>query len=197
MNKKIFFILLTACIAFGCDDESSLDGSIFVNDPVNPGLPKYSELGFNTFGAYYDRQSFTSGSIVPVKVIVEEGVTSFILNGWMMSHDVSLEIQLADFLPENYTDLLDLHNTTLNLEDADYTVVIDQDGTEYEAEILNGTFHFKRAQSLFVDKELFGVILSGTFEFQAIVDGEPITVSSGRFDVSVNQDNFYVIDIDP
>lgn len=197
MNKQLIFILITLFTAFACDDESKLEGSLYVPDDQNPGLPKYSELGYNTFGAYYDRQSFTSSTIVPVKVIVTEGITSFTLIGYMAGRDVSLSIEMADFLPEDYTDLLELHNTTLDLTDEDYTVFIEDDGVEQEAEILNGTFHFKRTQSLFVDKELFGVILSGTFEFQAIIDGEPITVSSGRFDVSVNENNFYVIEVNP
>jgi len=194
MNKQLIFILLTLCVAFACDDESTLEGSLYVPDYENPGLPKYSELGYNTFGAYYDRQSFRSSTVVPVKVIVTEGVTSFTLIGYMESHEVSLSIEMADFLPDDFTDLLELHNTTLDLTDESYTVIIENDGVEQEAEILNGTFHFKRTQNLVVDKELFGVILSGTFEFQAIIDGEPITVSNGRFDVSVNENNFYVID---
>ena len=197
MNKQIILILVTACMAFGCDDENTLESSIYVNDSENPGLPKYSELGYNTFGAYYDRQSFTSGPMVPVKVIVSGGVTSFLLSGRMLYKDMALEVRMADFPPDSYTDLIDLHNTSLNLTDEDYSVIIEEDGVDHEVQILNGTFHFKRTQNLFVDKELFGVVLSGTFQFQAIIDGEPITVSDGRFDVSVNENNFYVIDINP
>lgn len=194
MNKQIILLLLTGCLFFGCDDDSALENSIYVHDAENPGLPEYSELGYNTFGAYYDRQPFSSSSIVPVKVIVTEGVTSFALNGWMANHEMSITVQMSDFLPADYTDLIELHDTSLDLEDEDLTVIIEEDGVEQEAEILNGTFHFKRTQNLYVDKELYGVVLSGTFEFQAIVDGEPITVSKGRFDVSVNENNFYVID---
>lgn len=197
MNKQIILLLLTGCLFFGCDDDSTLESSVYVYDAENPGLPEYSELGYNTFGAYYDRQSFTSSSIVPVKVIVTEGVTSFALNGWMAGHEMSITVQMSDFLPEDYTGLLELHDTSLDLEDEDFTVIIEEDGVEQEAEILNGTFHFKRTQNLYVDKELYGVVLSGTFEFQAIVDGDPITVSKGRFDVSVNEDNFYVIEVNP
>ena len=194
MNKQIILLLLSGFIFFGCEDDTALDNSIYVYDSQNPGLPEYSELGYNTFGAYYDRQSFTSSSIVPIKVIVTGGVTSFSLNGWKANHEMSLTVQMSDFLPQDYTDLLELHDTILDLEDEDYTVTIEDDGAEQEAEILNGTFHFKRIQNLYVDKELYGVVLSGTFEFQALVDGEPITVSKGRFDVSVNENNFYVID---
>lgn len=190
-------MFFAACSILACNDDSALENSVYVHDPQNPGLPQYSELGYNTFGAYYDRQPFTSASVVPVKVIVSGGVTSFALNGWMGNHDLSLSLQMSDFLPEDYTDLIGLDNVSIDLEDENYTVILEKDGLEEEAQILNGTFHFKRTQNLYVDRVLFGVVLSGTFEFQAIVDDEPITVSSGRFDVSVNEHNFYVIDINP
>lgn len=189
--KKLILILLTTSLLFSCEDDSVLKDSVFVNDPQNPGLPKYSELGYNTFGAYYDRQSFTSRSGIPVKVSVTDGPTSFMLIGGTGGYSMSLTIQMTDFLPETYSDLIELDDTLLDLEDNAYTVLIRKGDTEYEAEILNGTFHFKHAQNLVVDKSPFGVILSGTFEFQALIDGEPITVSDGRFDVSVYEDNFY------
>lgn len=192
MNKQLTrFIFLLSCIAFGCSDESQLQQSIYVDDPDNPGLPEYSELGYNTFGAYYDRLAFTSSEVVPVKVMVTEGVTSFVLSGQMDYEDMSITFTMADITPDEYADLIALHDASLDLTDEDYTVVINESGIETEAEILNGTLHFKRAQHLLVDKQLTGIVLSGTFEFQALIDGEPITISSGRFDVSVGENNFY------
>lgn len=185
------FIIITACITFGCDDDSQLQQSVFVEDPSNPGLPKYSELGYNTFGAYYDRQAFTSSEIVPIKVIVTEGVTSFLLSGQMAMEDMAINLTMADLNPDEFTDLMTLDEVTLDLTDEDYTIVIIEDGVETEAEILNGTFHFIRTQELVADKQLVGVVLSGVFEFQALVNGDPITVSNGRFDVSVGNDNFF------
>ena len=48
-----------------------------------------------------------------------------------------------------------------------------------------------RAQHLLVDEVPQEVILSGVFEFQAMVNGMPVTVSEGRFDVGVDESNFF------
>ncbi len=192
-NQLIYILLFIGIISSACSDESNLQRSIFVEDPANPNLPKYSELGYNTFGAYYDREAFTSGAIVPVKVIIEDGATIFTLNGDKGYEDMSLALTISDFTPDHYTDLLTLDDTVLDLTDEAYSVVIKTESSEEEIQILNGTFHFKRAQNILVDKELVEIVLSGTFEFQALVNGEPITVSSGRFDVAVGEDNFYLL----
>jgi hypothetical protein len=65
------------------------------------------------------------------------------------------------------------------------------DTSTYAIEILNGTFQIKRAQHLLVDNKPEEVILSGVFEFQALINGEPVTISTGRFDVGVGEGNFY------
>jgi hypothetical protein len=44
---------------------------------------------------------------------------------------------------------------------------------------------------LFVDEEKQQVILSGVFSFKAVVEGEPVTVSEGRFDVGMSSLNFF------
>ena len=41
------------------------------------------------------------------------------------------------------------------------------------------------------DNEPIEVILSGVFEFQALINNEPVSMSLGRFDVGVGQSNFY------
>lgn len=62
---------------------------------------------------------------------------------------------------------------------------------KYEAEILEGELNFKRVQILQVDKKVVEAILSGYFDLKAIINGKPITVSDGRFDVGIGRDNFY------
>jgi hypothetical protein len=62
---------------------------------------------------------------------------------------------------------------------------------KYTANILSGELTFKRAQNLLVDEKQVEVILSGYFEFKALIDNEPVTISNGRFDVGISPDNFY------
>ena len=76
-------------IAFGalllivaCSKETELGKSVFIPDSDFPDLPAYSEWGYNTFGAYYDRELFVyNESEVPAKVINTGGRTSFLLKG--------------------------------------------------------------------------------------------------------------------
>jgi len=194
MRIKYFLLsgIVALCIACGTDYE--LRNSIFIYDNDSPGLPRYSEQGYNTFGSYYDRLPFVSSEVTPLEVSVEEGKTLFSFNGRIVSspyNTMSIQIRCNDFDPETYTDLLSLNHISIDLTDPAYTIVVlDSDG-EHTAEILNGTFTFERVQNLLVDKELFQVILSGTFNFQAIVNNDPVTVSDGRFDVGVGDHNFY------
>jgi hypothetical protein len=195
--KRIFALLVLLCL-LSCSDETELKKSIFIPDPDSPGLPKYSEWGYNTFGAYYDRQPFISNNIgVPVKVVYENNKTSIVFTGqkgtgyYANENSFRMTLILSDFHPLTYADLISLHDTTLELTDPRYEIQLSDDTSDYATEILNGTFRINRAQHLRVDNKPEEVILSGVFEFQARINGEPVTVSTGRFDLGVGEDNFY------
>jgi hypothetical protein len=193
-NILLLIIILGVC---ACSNETELQRSIFISDPDFPELPRYSEWGYNTFGAYYDRQAFISNDAdVPLKVIQEDASTSFVFTGHLgqtreLYNYFSLRIVLAEFNPETYDDLMVLHDTTLDLTDQAYEVIFNNRFETDTAEILNGTFQILRAQHLLVDEISQEVILSGVFEFQAIVNEMPVTVSNGRFDVGVGESNFF------
>jgi hypothetical protein len=58
--KKIliaFVSVLSLNLLFSCQKMSDyeLSGTFFIEDPYYPGLPIYSEWGYNTFGAYIYR----------------------------------------------------------------------------------------------------------------------------------------------
>ena len=42
-----------------------------------------------------------------------------------------------------------------------------------------------------VDKQQYEIILSGVFDFQALINNEPTSISMGRFDVGIANDNFF------
>lgn len=198
MNNKLHLLILAIVLIFatGCTKENDLKKSVFIPDEDNPELPAYSEWGYNTFGAYYDRQLFISDDyIVPVKVIVEDSATSFELSGRIsgvsdLNNQLTMSFSLEDYLPLAYTELSNLNQKTLDLKDNPVRITFGEVITELE--IISGHIEFKRAQILNVDEESIETILSGYFEFKAIINGEPITVSDGRFDVGIGEDNFYV-----
>jgi hypothetical protein len=203
MKNQFIMMMLTAALFFAaCSDEAELQKSVFVPDEDFPELPAYTEWGYNTFGAYYDRELFIYNAYeVPAKVVNTEGTTSFILNGTRglyyyyeyspENNAMSLSFDLTGFLPQAYTDLVALNDSVIDLLDPDCRVMVTRDGQKYQEQIINGTLHFKRVQNLIVDKEQVEVILSGTFEYQALSNDVPFSVSLGRFDVAVGKSNFY------
>jgi hypothetical protein len=196
----IIFIAVFFLFA-GCSKENELKNSVMIFDEEYTDLPAYSEWGYNTFGAYYDRQVFISNyETVPAKVIVTNNEMSFLLEGMNETlyendgyADMSITFKMPGFMPENYSDLLVLDDTIFDLTNPAYELIVSIDTIDYTADILDGEFNFKRAQNLLVDNKQIEVILSGYFEFKALIGGKPVTVSNGRFDVGIGNDNFYKI----
>lgn len=197
--KIALLVAVLSMTSMACKKEHELTRSTFVPDQEIPDLPAYSEWGYNTFGAFFDRELFVSNDeLVPLKVVSTNDTTSLIFRGQKGysytdngPEEMSMTIKMTDFHPERYTDLLDLHQTELDLTQPIYQVIVETiDGT-FEAQVLNGRMEFRRAQHLLVDGEPIEAILSGTFDFQALIDGEPVSISNGRFDVGVGQLNFF------
>jgi hypothetical protein len=197
--KKIVFVSIISLL-ISCDDNADLKRSIFIADENAEGLPIYSEWGYNTFGAYYNREVIVSNDYeVPVQVIQQFNTTELRFRGqrggsrW--SGEVfSLNITLPNYTPLTHNDLISLDKTVIDLSDEDYIVSITDAMSTRQIEVLNGVFEIKRAQNLLVDGAPAEVILSGVFEFQAIIDGQPVSISEGRFDVGVGTYNFFVYD---
>lgn len=196
---KYLYILTISIVLFACSSSDyELKQSVFIEDEEAVGLPQYSEWGYNTFGAYYAREKFISNnSEVPLNVIHENNATSFQFNGELgyrlapRDNSFSMTVTYEGFNPESYADLLQLNNTTFDLKAAEHKVVFTDALGSYEAEILSGQLHIRRAQYLLVDKRPTQVILSGVFEMQAKVNGSPVTISDGRFDIGVSGANFF------
>jgi hypothetical protein len=197
----LYFPLVLLLISASCSDEAELKKSVWIADEDNPDLPAYTEWGYNTFGAYYERDLFVSNDYtLPSKMINTGGKTSFSLKGQKGPHgyyyyeppeEMSIIFDFYSFDPQAFTDLIALNDLTIDLTGPTCVVRVIIDIANYDLEILSGTLVFKRAQNLLVDKKLVEVILSGTFEFQALVDDEPISISLGRFDVGIGKDNFF------
>jgi hypothetical protein len=203
MKKQWLNLMIVAALfAAACSDEAELQKSVFIPDEDYPNLPAYTEWGYNTFGAYYDRELFIYNDYeIPAKIVNNEGKTSFILSGTKgiyydyyydnANGSMSMSFDLIGFLPQVYTDLVALNDSIIDLMDPNCRVIVTMQGNKYQEQIIGGTLHFKRVQNLIVDKEQVEVILSGTFDYQALVDDEPISITLGRFDVAIGKSNFY------
>ena len=176
----------------GCSQDFQLQKSVFINDVNNPGLPEYSEWGYNTFGAYIDRTVFASTSEeLPGKIVVNKDTFNLILKGRSGYEILTLKFSIVGYMPADYPDLISLNDSTFDLKSANCIVSLGNPNNSKKLAVSEGKLYFKRVQKLYVDKELTESIVSGTFNFKTILNGEPIAISNGRFDFGIGYDNFF------
>lgn len=207
--KKYILITVTAIILASCSQESQMDRTIFIPDEMDAQLPAYTEWGYNAFGAKLDRNYFlSSNSIAPCKVLYKDGTLQFSLSGLYNSQYAYLnytEMTLTFCFPleqiREYSDLVILHNKNIELPSSEIFVILNRveyygQGNHETTDTLNiveGTLNFQRVQMLSIDDEPNRSILSGKFELRYL-DGStdfPVYLSDGRFDMGVNDNNFY------
>jgi len=188
----ILTISILALLIGGCTEDFRLQNSIFINDINNPGLPEYSEWGYNTFGAYIDREVFASTNYeLPAKIVVTKDTFNLMLKGKLNTEVVTLRFSIVGYSPVDYQGLITLNDSTVDLTAKNCFVTMTDPVSTTRLQVYEGKLFFKRVQKLYVDKELTESILSGTFNFKTLRNGEPISISNGRFDVGVGSDNFF------
>lgn len=193
MKKLLYIVLCVFFMSTSCEDEMSR--TIFIADENNPSLPAYTEWGYNSFGAIYERNYFVvSNGVTPCKITYQNGRLNFYLIGKIYQGSYT-EMVINFSFPSppmnDYTDLVNLNKTTIDLLNNSCTVKIEISGNEDVITPLSGNLTFKRTQLLKIDGEENRVILSGVFELRFIRKGRPETISDGRFDLGINSD-FYV-----
>lgn len=199
MRKTILYLLISS-LFISCSSDFDLEKSILIYDPDYPGLPIYSEWGYNTFGAYYDRQVFISNDYaMPLKIVSANNKTSFTFSGQLnnagdsyYSHgfyenDMAMTLTLNNLIISEYTDLIILNDSIIDLSADDCNMVFIIGTDTIKPTIPKGEFYFKKVQHLFVDEEPTEVILSGIFDFQVLINEEPKSISHGRFDVTIRE----------
>jgi hypothetical protein len=193
-TSYLLLILLFSLLSTSCkkDEEFMLTESIFIDDPYYPGLPIYSEWGYNTFGAYIDRTPFVStSSELPVKIYVNSDTLHFILRGKMNGQVAVLTFSIKGYAPTDYFGLTALDSTVINLKDPGRSATLKTGNITTQLNIIEGEIFFKRVQRLYLDEEPTRTIMSGYFQLKTFLDGEPTAISNGRFDLGVGYGNFF------
>jgi hypothetical protein len=192
--KKLLFIVSVA-ITLSCSNQTELSDSIYIPDSENPELPAYTEWGYNTFGAFFDRSVFKySASEIPLKVTVENKELAFIFQGIEGNYSgnyMALRFILSSSDVKAYQDLLVFNDTIIDLTGNNVKVEIILNENVENLDISEGKLNFKRSQKVFVDDLEKEIILSGYFNLKYIKNKIPSTMSDGRFDFGVNNENFY------
>lgn len=180
--------MLTSC----ADSDFEISNSVFIQDYNYPGLPVYSEWGYNTFGMYIDRGTFiSSNEFFPAKIIVNPDTFNITFNGKYNGTPAFLRIAIIGYTPIVYAELVELNDSTVDLKGDNCMVTLTHEGRTSLLKIIDGRLIFKRTQSLYVDKELMKTILSGKIEFKTFMNNQPVAITNGRFDLGIGYENFY------
>jgi len=198
MKNIAYLILALATALCGCSRESDLKKSIFIPDPDDANLPSYTEWGYNTFGAYINREIFIySDSQIPLQISVKGNTTVFQLVGktgdFLTSKtSTSLSFQVTNVAPTSPEGLDVLNKKVFQLTDPAVEVYLEQNGRRSKLAIRTGTLTFERVQRVTIDRKYSQMILSGYFDISATLNGGLISISDGRFDVGIRDGyNFY------
>ena len=195
--KKIITAAFSCLAMLACSsNDEQLDDTVFIPDDNDQNLPAYTEWGYNSFGAKYERTYFlASKAIVPCKIFSRNDSLHLLINGVRVSpeHSSTMSITVIFLCPQItvYNDLLVLHKATVDLS-VDCTVKLMIDGSERTVQVEQGELNFKRVQLLKVDDIVNRIILSGTFGFMySGANSFPETVSDGRFDFGITSREFF------
>ena len=183
---KIIIIASTlSLILASCQkmEDYNLTSTIFIEDSYFPGLPIYSEWGYNTFGAYIDRKPFVSTYYeLPAKIFVNTDTLHLILRGQMGYDNVDLKFSIKGYSPATYSELTELDGHIINLKESGRAVTLKVGNVTTELNLIEGEIEFKRIQR---------TIVSGYFNLKTFLNNEPIAISYGRFDLGIGYENFY------
>lgn len=191
LNFNKLIVLIIAIIAISCD-------SIFIPDPMDPRLPKYTESGNNVAGALVNDEIWRAEvdlywSIAGVQSINNASVTIWpekdsvviYFPGKTGDINTTIEFHLKSTEVNSFEDLVKLEGSKIELDgNVNYACFI-QDGNIVDKGI--GQFYpthiHKRDSSS-------NVIFAGTFGFYATNSmGKEMQITYGRFDYRLDKDS--------
>jgi hypothetical protein len=175
----------------GCVGDDDLHRTFFIRDKLHPDLPEYSEWGYNTFGAYVNEEAFISIADYwdPASLYADDTTMTLSFHGLKISKGKDSTDMILYFIIRRNSQmdsqyLLSLNDEIIDLKASGRVMILSSQ--LYPVATNKGEIHFTRVQNLFVDGNSKETILSGTFEFNGIMNGQAVTVTLGRFDVGVN-----------
>jgi hypothetical protein len=185
-NSKALVLLFLFLIA--CD-------GIFVPDPIDPRIPKYTEEGNNVAGAFINDKVWESIVTVgfpytyngPFITVWQESDSLLLrFNGNSDGKSPAIEFHLTGLNISRFEDLITLEGRKIQLDgikNAGYYIenyapsIYDNKGV--------GQIYFRNVR---MESSSSGIILSGTFGFSINdSDGKMIRVTSGRFDYRITE----------
>jgi len=182
-------LLLTACESY------EMEQTIFVPDATDSNLPAYTEWGYNSFGALYERKYFLAANdIVPSKITIQNGIMTLSLSGrvaannssWSSRENMTLyfSFPIRETI-RSYHDLVVLSQKEIDLTAASCEIKMYSNSSLTNIRVLSGHLFFKRVQLLRINEKEDRAILSGTFDLTFLRNEMPEGMTKGRFDLGI------------
>lgn len=177
------------------EPEDDIDKVVFIEDKNYPGLPIYSESGFDTFGAYINGKSWRSSAKEQFHLMAKHNSLFFTLYPDLKSRSESgfkdLKIIFTGFEIDKYDDILKLHKQEVDLSSSSCRLIFDL--TDTVKNVTEGHLTFNRVKSVTVDKKFYEYVLSGTIAFSSGSGADTINMRHGRFDLSAERGGMFLI----
>jgi hypothetical protein len=175
--------------------EQDLEKPVFINDVNNPGLPVASELGYNTFGAYYNSKiwisSKTQNYVSPDDMLTigtTEDSTVIHLEGIDYANQpLEVAFLITKHVIVNDDDLASFGKRSFDLKGDSVKIRIGG----MVINVQSGSINFSSVRSLILNREKMGTILSGTFEMTGMLNGNKVELKKGRFDFLVKSQPYF------
>ena len=203
--------MIIASIITACSSYDSLENnSIWIDDPDDYCLPKYSEWGYNTFGAQMGRIYFISSwrdNPCTMEWHADDSTLELTMNGCQIFKDELMETGYIRYRDEMSLTIIfpcdsaincckklyRLNGKTFDLTDPAIKVLVKNkdNAPELVSDIRSGELYFKRVQMLYVDDIFEEAIVSGTFDIRYVKNGEKCWLTNGRFDLGITPNLFW------
>lgn len=196
MKKYVYtnsILVVLACLTLNACE------GVFIPDPIDPRLPKYTENGYGTAGAFINNKiwvSFVDGgfqynSAHEPLITIWQGRDSLrlTLSGSIEKTNASVEFHFKGLGITKFEDLIGLNEQKISLngnQNAGYYIK-SNNASPYDNRGI-GQIYFRNVQ---YNNDKSAIIISGTLGFSLSETHQaPLKVSYGRFDYSISEDNF-------
>lgn len=182
--------------------QTSCEG-IFIPDPIDPRLPKYTEEGNNVAGALIDNKiwksvvsygfPYNTGDTPSLTVWQEQDSLKLRFTGSSQGSNASVEFHMKGLGITKFEDLIDLEGQKISLDGLNSAGYYIEKYTPFAYDHKGiGQIYFR---SIHLNDSHSDIIISGTFGFSLLnTHDRIIKITSGRFDYSINQRDFKQFD---
>ncbi|MFT4072207.1 MAG: hypothetical protein QM654_09885 [Dysgonamonadaceae bacterium] len=189
--KRLNYTIKLSCILWLVFWQTACTG-IFVEDPIDPRLPKYTEEGNNTAGALIDGKVWRSivqtffGGIIDRPDIVsypEQDSLQITYCGEMDGQDFQIQFHLKGYHIQKIEDLKQLDGKILELDGVlNAGSLFPRDAVSSSSNGGKGQLYFRNIQV----QDSSSAVISGTFGFESTNQNGVVThIRNGRFDYTI------------